>query len=328
MRRTRLSPSHGMSGAWQTTGREGAKPGSDTNKKRCKSMKPAGVATDVRNLLESLLANGSRPRVRPSGYVARARMEAIGRVGDDAFAMRIHLPEGMEYTVEASNDLHSWTLVETGAAATGLVEFADAAAAGHPHRFYRAITGLMASVNVIGYVNLTVPPGLMMIANPFHSPNTGVSSLLSNVPDGLALHKFDVASQRLVQTILRRRRWSHPEETLSPGEGCILGNPTGCPFEVSFAGEVSQGTLCNPIPAGTCIRSSMVPQGGTLDAELEFPITEGDAIQVFDTVNQGYVIHRFVDGKWNPAPPAITVGEAFWVQKQNPANWIRNLFMN
>ena len=108
------------------------------------------------------------------------------------------------------------------------------------------------------------------------------------------------------------------------GEGAIFFNPTSDYKTASFTGEVIQGQLAVPIPAGFSVRSSLVPQPGNLLDDLNFPVTNGDVIHIFDRERQKYVLHPYEDGKWTAGPPIVGVGESFWVAKTEPGNWIRN----
>ena len=110
-----------------------------------------------------------------------------------------------------------------------------------------------------------------------------------------------------------------------PGEGAIFFNPTSDYKSVSFAGEVLQGHLSVPVPGGFSIRSSLIPQPGNLADDLRFPIANGDVIHLFDREQQKYLLHPFEEDKWTAGPPIIGVGEAFWVAKTDPGNWIRSV---
>jgi hypothetical protein len=73
------------------------------------------------------------------------------------------------------------------------------------------------------------------------------------------------------------------------------------------------------------MRSSPVPQPGSLVEDLEFPIADGDVVHLFDRDKQQYVLHPYENGKWTAGAPMISVGEAFWVAKTEPGNWTRTL---
>jgi hypothetical protein len=91
-----------------------------------------------------------------------------------------------------------------------------------------------------------------------------------------------------------------------------------------------QGNLTNSMPAGFSLRSSIVPQSGTLDGApasggLGMPVEDGDI--VYTMVGGSYVAHNYFGG-WAPQAPVPKVGEGFFVFKQNAANWVRSFNVN
>ncbi len=113
-------------------------------------------------------------------------------------------------------------------------------------------------------------------------------------------------------------------EKFVAGEGGLFFNPTQDTFALQFCGEVAQGKLLNPIPAGFSIRSSLVPVTGQINTDLQFPLTDGDSVQIYDRDKQEYVTYDYPSKRWETDPPVIGIGEAFWVEKSSAANWILN----
>lgn len=183
------------------------------------------------------------------------------------------------------------------------------------------------SVNAVGYVNLEIPVGFSMIANPLDAGegmNT-VGNLLDAAPVGTTVYKFvggtyDINNKLPV--------WQKPDMSLMPGEGAFIQNKTANPFTITFVGEVMQGTLNNPIPEGFSIMSSMVPQAGQLDTDLGFPKGAGDVIYRFDSATQNYVISTSTGPIWTPAAPVVGVGEAFFVKVGAAKTWTREFSVN
>jgi hypothetical protein len=124
----------------------------------------------------------------------------------------------------------------------------------------------------------------------------------------------------------KNKKWTHPLENLMPTEGAIFYNPTSDYKTHSFVGEVVRGEVSVPIPGGFSVRSSPVPQGGSLE-ELGFPIANGDVIHLFDRDRQKYVLYPYENGGWKSGPPIVGVGESFWVAKTQPGNWVRRLLV-
>lgn len=238
------------------------------------------------------------------------------------FRFKTQLPKGREFTVHASTDLRTWTSIGKGIGAEDKVEYIDSEAFKFSYRFYRLQTGELWSLNVIGYASVSLPPGFSMIANPFDSADT-IGEVLKGWPDGTTLNKFDTRLFRLTENAVKQGKWTDPDEKLLHGEGAIFFNPTSDYKSASFTGEVIQGHLALPIPAGFSVRSSLVPQAGNLVDDLGFPITNGDVIHIFDRERQKYLLHPYENAHWPAGPPVVSVGESFWVAKTEPGNWIR-----
>lgn len=180
------------------------------------------------------------------------------------------------------------------------------------------------SVNAVGYVNLVIPAGWSMIANPLNTTNNTVEALLSaaTTPEGTTIFKWD--GTKYVSTAVEFGDWSTKGITLNPGEGCFMNALVS--FTNTFVGEVMQGALTNALPAGFSMRGSMVPQAGTAtELGLTAALDEGDTI--FQWKNGAYKSAAIEFGAWS-SEPNVTVGEAFWVQKTAAGKWLRNFSVN
>jgi hypothetical protein len=244
------------------------------------------------------------------------------------FKFRTHLTRGTEFTILASVDFQNWKSISTGNSDGDFVDYVDSEAFKYSYRFYRVLAEDVPSTNVIGYVSVSLPPGFTMLANPLDAPSNAVPDLFKDWPDGTTLNKFDTRFFRLDDNAIKNGKWINPTEKLMPGEGAIFFNPTTDYRSVSFVGELMQGNLSIPIPAGFSIRSSPVPKSGHLQEDLSFPVSEGDVIHLFDRDRQKYVLHPYEHGKWPAGPPVVSVGESFWVAKTAPGNWTRNFFVD
>jgi hypothetical protein len=182
------------------------------------------------------------------------------------------------------------------------------------------------SVNAVGFVNVVVPPNFSMIANPLNAPTNTIPALFAGVPDGTTIYKFDGTSYTV--NTLDLGEWGLPAQTLVPGEGAFIRNPGTAPFTVTFVGEVMQGSLSNPLPANFSIKSSQVPQAGTVATLLGYPAADGDTIYQFVSAQQAYVIHTLDLGEWSGGEPNIAVGESFFSKKVAAGNWTRTFSVN
>jgi hypothetical protein len=200
--------------------------------------------------------------------------------------------------------------------------------------FVAAATGLAAlstsfaqvySVNVVGYVNVTLQPGYNLIANPLSTTSNTIADLIPGV-DGMAVFKFVNGSYESANYVELIGGWDNPGITLSPGEGAFVFLPGTTDTTVTFVGEVMEGSLSNPIPQGLSMKSSMVPQAGALSA-LGYPTQDGDTVYKYDAAGQTYITANYLEliGGWDSgAEPTLEVGEAMFVSKSAAASWDRD----
>ncbi len=186
------------------------------------------------------------------------------------------------------------------------------------------------SVNSVGYVNLTLPVGFSMIANPLDAGagNNTVGALLdpAKFTEGTTIYKFNPVTSSYTLNVVDFGAWTLPDMTLSPGEGVFI-NVLSASVTATFVGEVPQGPLSQALPSGFSIQASQVPQEGQLDTVLGFPAVDGDVVYLFDNGSGAYTIHAFDFGDWS-TPPVPSVGESFFVNKISAANWTRTFSVN
>jgi hypothetical protein len=192
---------------------------------------------------------------------------------------------------------------------------------GAPCRYFRIRVGdsseAVYSVNIVGYVRRVIQPGLNLVANPLNScSDNSIASLFPNCPPNSEIllpapdGSFDFGSGFSGGT------WDPPNLNLLPGQGVGFVNPAAA-FEVTFAGEVAVGSLTNSLSSGLSLVSSVLPVNGLLN----FPAQEDDEITTWNSTNQTPVNHAYLGGAWQPASPAISPAEAFWVQVSQFKQW-------
>ncbi|MGC8742625.1 MAG: hypothetical protein ACP5T0_01945 [Verrucomicrobiia bacterium] len=240
-----------------------------------------------------------------------------------SFKFQIKTAVAGEYQIYVSTNLNTWVSIANGKVNQNILEYVDSDASKSGFRCYRVVVNGKASENIIGYATINLPPGFALIANPFKNQDNTIQKLFLDMPNGATINKFENLKFRLVENQLKEGRWSSPNETLSPGEGAIIFNPTDEYRLISFCGEVLQGRILNPIPAGFSIKSSMLPQAGRLFEDLQFPVGEGDIIHIFDKDRQKYNIYSYDPKEREINSPIVGVGESFWVGKKSTANWVR-----
>jgi len=185
------------------------------------------------------------------------------------------------------------------------------------------------SVNAVGFVNVTFPPGFTIACNPLVGATNTVAALFPNLQILSQVFKFDPAGGSFNSSIfLGSGIWTSPNMTLVPGEAYFLKNTATTNVVVTFVGNVAQGTLTTSLPAGFSMASSQVPQSGLVATDLQLPAGFLDQVFTFDSVN-GYTGYTFLGGNlWTPSEPTIAVGQGFFVKKQTAGNWTRNFSVN
>jgi len=185
------------------------------------------------------------------------------------------------------------------------------------------------SVNAVGYVNLSIPGGFSMIANQFIAPSYKIKDLIPNPPPGTVLYLFSNTGGYDVQTFDDiDLAWSpNPNATLNLGGGAFILSPSL--FNLTFVGEVPQGTLNTATPAGFSILSSQVPQSAPI-SNLGLVGEPADVLYKFSNT-AGYVVYTFddIDLVWSPNEPSMGVGESFFLLKSGPSRtWTRTFTVN
>jgi hypothetical protein len=189
------------------------------------------------------------------------------------------------------------------------------------------------SLNVVGYINVTVPAnGFYMVANQLDAGGgNDINTVIPTAPAGAQFYKYNgtYVTSTYDPTI---PGWD-TAMSLNPGEGGFFHNNTASPLTLTFVGEVMQGTLVNQIPQNFAIRSSIVPQQGTLQ-DLGIPISgtgspsPGDQVYVYN--NGSYSSSTFDptipgwDTTGSPGGPTIAVGQAFFLHSATAYTWTRN----
>jgi hypothetical protein len=189
------------------------------------------------------------------------------------------------------------------------------------------------SVNAVGYVNTVLHPGFTLISNPLTAADNTLNGLFGGgkVPINTVVYKytgtgFDINTYTDDEVFA-----PNPNQTVTPGEGVFVKNPTAADVTVTFVGEVPTGTLTTTVPKGLSILSSKVPQAGTA-TDLGLVGQENDTLyQYVNTgvaATSGYKISTVQDGEWGPPLGQLKVGEAFFYKAATAGSWTRTFNIN
>jgi hypothetical protein len=185
------------------------------------------------------------------------------------------------------------------------------------------------SVNAVGYVNTALVPGFNLVSNPLNNtePNGNqIQNLFRGVPEGSAVYQFIGGRFEIVNFDFGE--WdpaNFADDEVRPGGGVFVRVPSAT--TITFVGEVPQGTLTTPLPAGFTIASSQVPQEGT-PAALGFQASDGDSLYFFQEAGQRYEIVNFDFGEYDKPLPTLAVGDALFIKKAAAGAWTRTFNVN
>jgi hypothetical protein len=204
------------------------------------------------------------------------------------------------------------------------------------------------SVNVVGYVNVTIPANkYAMVSTPLTFTGAGGNNITNvvggSIPDGTFLFPFSNGTYLDSEQYFDGFGWFPGAAVVGPGSGFFVKTPAGVGATLTFVGEVVQGPATNALISGYSLVGSKVaqsvPLGDLTTAEsttMHFPAADSDTLFFFDVASQSYkdAIQYFNGYGWfdsgvgGPGPvtgPSPAVAEAFFVYKPGPAaSWTRS----
>jgi hypothetical protein len=192
-----------------------------------------------------------------------------------------------------------------------------------------SLTASMAdvfSVNVVGYVNQTIPAGFIILNNPLVNSNNTVAQLFPNPPLFSTIYKFSGGG--FVPNTFGFGGWGDPAMAFPPGEAAFFNSPSA--FTNTYVGEVLIGTQTNNLAPGFSLVGSKVPQAGALQGTLGLTPNLFDTVYTFDVGTQNYVPNTYGFGGWGAGDPQIAVAEGFfYLNQQSSTNaWVRTFNPN
>lgn len=216
------------------------------------------------------------------------------------------------------------------------------------------------SVNVVGYVNITAPPGFSLLANQLDltpSSNT-IEAVLGNAANSAALQDCQVeifnkgTSSYSLDVYDASGAFGPPGwydgltgnpsvRVINPGTGFFFYNSKTTNVTLTVAGQVDQGTNTVPLTSGFNLISTIVPVQINLDTtatnnfpaiqDMEFlaftntighPANYADIV-VYDTSGT-FGPPGWYDGlTGNPATPSPAVGQGYFIYTPTGTNWSR-----
>lgn len=198
------------------------------------------------------------------------------------------------------------------------------------------------SVNVVGYINLTMKPGFNLVANQLNAaPNNKLDSVLPAAALESQVLKF--SNNNYSADISDGANWldaatGNPSATtVGPGEGFFFFNPGQTDVTTTLVGEVKTGSSSVTLIPGFNMVSTVVPQELSLTSANGFPQVLEAQYLTFNAATQGYNPGLINDGTaWldaatgEPADAKPGVGQAFFIFNPGNANltWTRSFNPN
>jgi hypothetical protein len=186
------------------------------------------------------------------------------------------------------------------------------------------------SVNAVGYVKIGPIPvnGFFLASNPL---NLSVNSLAAVFPDAPANTKIYTLSGGNFSVFTKRTTgWTGTGADtvrLDPGVGFFIQNSTSGDLNLTFVGEVLQGTVTTTYPSGYSLLGSKIPQSGKVETDLKLAAQNGDEVYQLNA-SGAYVKSTKRTTSWTPSEPTVEVGNGFFLNAKAQGTWERTFSVN
>jgi len=189
------------------------------------------------------------------------------------------------------------------------------------------------SVNVVGFVNKSLPGGYSFLSVPLKATNDTVATIFPSVPNGSFVLTWDAARQTYNNAVTYDTDifggWEDPALTLADGQGFFLNLPTaGAPHTITFVGEVRQGdALTTQLARGYTMAGSQVPQSGGIQTVLGYVPSNGDFVLAWNGTAQTWknaiTYDTDIFGGWE-VEPVLDIAEGVFMNRGTAGQWTRN----
>jgi hypothetical protein len=221
------------------------------------------------------------------------------------------------------------------------------------------------SLNAVGYINVTLPPGLSQVSDQLYATN-GQANTVSPILDSqlgtstafinARIYKYQPATQSYVGfQVTASAQGNYPANppyrnlsgvsptnvTINPGEAFWFFNAQSTNLTLTFVGTVPATNsaiagLTNALTPGLNLISSVVPVTGQLDTTLGLVPSTGDTTYIYQPASQSYQGFKWNGSGWrvlsgNASAPTNTVGGGFWYNvfaAGTTNNWVQYFGVN
>jgi len=193
------------------------------------------------------------------------------------------------------------------------------------------------SLNIVGYVNVTIQPGYNMVANPLDDGkgNNSTNLVPANIQPGAQILTYDPVLLYTTFTKKSTGAWNG-SAAITPGKGYFIRNTnTVVSYTNTFVGNVAAsvpGSLTNTIQPGYNLVGSMFPIGGGITntgsntLNIGGALPNGSQLLTYDPVLLYTTFTKKSTGAWN-GTANVNVGQGFFARTTNatPITWIQNV---
>jgi len=155
------------------------------------------------------------------------------------------------------------------------------------------------SVNVVGYINLTLSPGLNLITAQLKGTNQNVNTILGSttpaLPANSLLFTWNAAGQRFENALIAGgdNKWYDPATglestaTINPGQSFFINNVGTANSTMTLVGEVPTGATTVSIVNGLGFYGDPAPVSQNIVTN-GFPVGDNDLLYTWNAAGQTY----------------------------------------
>jgi hypothetical protein len=202
------------------------------------------------------------------------------------------------------------------------------------------------SLNAVGYINVTLYPGYNMVSCPLWATDpTGavdntLSNLFVNTNGTYRSWQFYGWNGNYINDSGTKTGWvAGGTQTINPGQGIWVDNPSNITTTVTFVGTVPTGLTTNVLSPGYNLIGSVVPASGDIVTNSIMNFTNAvkkDQVYTYNPVTLSYSDYSAAGNpaNWNATGDPIlpTVGAALWYFNGTTSNttnyWVEDYTVN
>jgi hypothetical protein len=202
-----------------------------------------------------------------------------------------------------------------------------------------AVAQNVYSLNVVGYVNLTLPGNgaFTIVNNPLNNANNNTTNIFtpSLMKSGCTIQAWDATVGDFTTDYAVFSTFTHNWDInwdLAPGKGVFFQNTSTSDITLTFVGEVLQGSYTNTLVGDSSANliGSSVPTGGSFtNAIVGLPVSSGDTVFVWDTAtgdwSTTYSTYSTFTHSWDTdLTVPVANGFLYTANKAGTISWVRN----